>query len=248
MRPIGRHRRRVGVGLIGTVFVSAAFAGPPFATDDPVPTDHGHWEIYPYAAGSRTGDTTGGEAGLDVNYGAGEQLQLTVVVPASWESAGGTHFGMGTVQMAAKYRIANQASGAPVDIAVFPRVFIPAARDGPGSSEVAVLLPIWLGRAAGPWYAFGGGGYQVNPGHENKDFWTGGIALSRTVRAGLDMGAEIYGRTADVVGGNSFLGFNVGVVWSVSPNWSLLASGGPGLVNAREEGQYSFYLALRADY
>lgn len=27
------------------------WAGPPYITDDPVPTDTGHWEIYGFAAG-----------------------------------------------------------------------------------------------------------------------------------------------------------------------------------------------------
>jgi hypothetical protein len=248
MRSIGGRQRRIVAGIAGALFVSAAFAGPPFRTDDPVPTDYGQWEIYTFATGSRAGDTTSGAAGLDMNFGAGEQLQLTVVVPAAWESAAGTGFGMGTVEMAAKYRFASPANGAPVEIAVFPRVFLPTAREGLGSSEFAVLLPVWVGRAAGPWYAFGGGGYQVNPGHGNKDFWTGGVALTRALHEGVDLGAEIYGQTADAVGAKSFLGFNIGVVWSMSTHWSLLASGGAGLVHARQEGQNDYYLALRAEY
>jgi hypothetical protein len=247
-RSIGGSQRRIAAVFAGALFVPAAYAGPPFKTDDPVPTDRGHWEIYTYATGSRADDTTSGGAGLDMNYGAGEQLQLTVVVPAAWENAAGTTFGMGTVEMAAKYRFAGPASGSPVEIAVFPRVFLPTAHEGLGSSEVSVLLPVWLGRAAGPWYAFGGGGYQFNPGHGNKDFWTGGIALSRGLSEGVNLGAEIYGQTADAVDAKSFLGFNIGVVWSMSPHWSLLASGGAGLVHARQEGQNDFYLAFRADY
>src|SRR5689334_18599739 len=42
-------RRRAGSALAGTLAVAvaqAAFAGPPFLTDDPEPTDTGHWEIY----------------------------------------------------------------------------------------------------------------------------------------------------------------------------------------------------------
>ena len=27
---------------------TAAFAGPPYLTDDPIPTDTGHWEIYAF--------------------------------------------------------------------------------------------------------------------------------------------------------------------------------------------------------
>ena len=31
-------------------------AGPPFVTDDPVPTDPGHWEIYNFVSGVRAGE------------------------------------------------------------------------------------------------------------------------------------------------------------------------------------------------
>ncbi|MFO1394106.1 MAG: hypothetical protein U1F09_10140 [Steroidobacteraceae bacterium] len=248
MRPAAGRRRRL-VGALGcALFATVAIAGPPFVTDDPVPTDHGHWEIYAYGAGSRADDATSGEAGFDINYGAGEQLQLTLVLPAAWEGSLGGNLDTGTVQMAAKYRLTDPDGSFPVEVAVFPRVFLPTVRDGAGAPGVSVLLPVWLGRTAGPWYLFGGGGYQLNPGRGNRNFWTGGIAASRSVLRGLDLGAEIYGQTPDADGAQSFLGFNIGVVWSMSPRWSLLASGGAGLVHAHLQGQNDFYVGLRADY
>lgn len=234
--------------LAAALVAPAAFAGPPYVTDDPVPTEYGHWEIYQYASGSRAGDTTSGEAGLDFNYGGGEQLQLTVVIPAAWQRVDGTHVGMGMVQVAAKWRFALQSEGSPVDAAFFPRAFLPTAGDDFGSSNASLLLPVWLGREVGPWYVFGGGGFQINPGSGNRDFWTGGLALTRTLSDGVTIGGEFYGHTADANDAQSFLGANLGVVWSISPHWSLIASGGPGLVHAREEGRYDFYVAMLANY
>ena len=49
--------------------------------------------------------------------------------------------------------------------------------------------------------------------------------------------AEIIGR-----------GIALGVDYRLTPHWSLLASGGPGLKNAAAEGRWDFYLALKADY
>ena len=45
---------RLGRALVRLVLAGAAgpaFAGPPYLTDDPVPTDTGHWEIYAFTAG-----------------------------------------------------------------------------------------------------------------------------------------------------------------------------------------------------
>ena len=58
-----------------------ALAGPPFVSDDPEPTEAGHWEIYGFAAGAHMAGETDGAAGLDINYGGAKELQLTAVVP-----------------------------------------------------------------------------------------------------------------------------------------------------------------------
>jgi hypothetical protein len=40
----------------------------------------------------------------------------------------------------------------------------------------------------------------------------------------------------------------MGVTYRLSDHWSLLASGAPGVQNARREGRYAFYAWLKADY
>jgi hypothetical protein len=46
---------------------SAAVAGPPYQTDDPEPTEPGHWEIYNFIALDGRSGTIDGEGGLDLN-------------------------------------------------------------------------------------------------------------------------------------------------------------------------------------
>ena len=111
-----------------------------------------------------------------------------------------------------------------------------------------MLLPLWVGRDFGDWSAFGGAGYQFNSGDGARDFWTAGLALTRTLSARLTMGAELYGRTAAAVGARSLVAANFGLSFALRPHWSLLASAGPGLEHARAEGQYAFYVSLKADY
>jgi hypothetical protein len=50
---------------------ATAWAGPPFLTDDPEPTETGHWEIYaPLVEAEGQGSSFEGSAGVEINYGA----------------------------------------------------------------------------------------------------------------------------------------------------------------------------------
>ena len=226
----------------------AALAGPPYVTDDAEPTDTGHWEIYAFSDGSNAGGATTGEAGLDLNYGAAKDLQLTMVIPAAY-STGPGQVGVGQIELAAKYKFLHQGDGSLLpDVAFFPRAFLPTASRGLESDRLGILLPVWAEKDWGDWSLFGGGGWQYNPGPGNHDFWTGGLVVTRQVTKPLQLGAEVWAHTRDTAGGKDVAGVNVGADWRLTSHWSLLASGGPGLWNARQEGRWDFYLALKADY
>jgi hypothetical protein len=52
-----------------------------YVSDDPEPTDYGHFEIYTFNNGTATRDGAAGESGVDFNYGAAPDLQLTAPCP-----------------------------------------------------------------------------------------------------------------------------------------------------------------------
>jgi hypothetical protein len=54
---------------------------------------------------------------------------------------------------------------------------------------VTALLPVWAQKDMGPWSLFGGG-YAINPGDGNRNYWTGGIALTRQASKQLLLGVE----------------------------------------------------------
>ncbi len=243
----GKHRLAASAAaLIVLAAAQPTVAGPPYVTDDPEPTDTGHWEIYAFADGLDASGVTAGESGLDMNYGAARNLQLTLVLPAAYSTAGGGSAGFGTIEMAAKFRLLDAENGP--HLAFFPRIFLPTATGGLGSPRASLLLPIWVGQDWGPWSVFGGGGWQLNPGAGNHDFWTGGVAVTRDLTKTLSLGAEVWGHTRDATDGRDFAGVNAGLDWRLTGHWSLLASGGPGIVNGPSEGRWDFYLALKADY
>src|SRR3954468_5332342 len=72
----------IAAGFLAAEMPTApAFADPPFRTDDPEPVDFQHFEINLFSVGTKTADGwTGILPGLEVNYGALPNLQLSVVV------------------------------------------------------------------------------------------------------------------------------------------------------------------------
>lgn len=83
-----------------------AYAGPPFLTGDPEPTETSHWEIYaPMLDGEGSGSGIDGSFGAELNYGAAPGLQLTVGLPVDFTAGSGAiHAGVGDIELSAKYR------------------------------------------------------------------------------------------------------------------------------------------------
>jgi hypothetical protein len=233
--------------LAASLFTGPALAGPPYVTDDPQPTEQGRWEIYHFANGVHTDGDTSGEAGIDINYGGARDLQLTAVIPLGYDASDHGATGMGVVELAAKYKLLHQ-DGSGIDLAVFPRVFLPAPEARFGPRHVNLLLPVWMEKDFGPWAVFGGGGYTLNPGAGQRDFWTSGLTVTRQLSQKLQLGAEVYHQTREADDARDFTGMNLGMIYHMTEHWSLLASGGPGIQNARDQGRYDFYLALEATY
>jgi hypothetical protein len=231
--------------IIGSIFlpVASAHAGPPYVTDDPEPTDRGHWEVYGFASGMKIDGETEGEAGLDLNYGAAKDLQLTAVIPADFGSG---ETGLGDVEIAAKRRLLHQSTRLP-DLALFPQLTLPTGGRRFGERRPTLFLPIWAQKDFGPWSVFGGGGYRIRPGAGRPDVWETGVAASRAVGERLQLGLEAYHQTPEEHGGGAFTGLNIGGAYRMTDRWSVLFSGGPGLQN-RRQGRFRFYLGLKADY
>jgi len=238
--------RASGISVIALIaLVRPAWAGPPYVSDDPEPTDYGHFEIYAFSNGTATRHGTSGEAGIDFNYGAAPDLQLTAVLPGGFDSptAGRTTISLGNMEFAAKYRFLHQETFG-WDVAVFPRVFLPSGSRAVGQRHTSLLLPIWLEKDWGAWSTFGGGGCVINRGGGSRDFCLAGWALTRQVLPKLQLGVELYHRTADSIGRRETTGIGAGARYDLSENYHLLASIGPGIQNAPETNQYSWYAAL----
>jgi hypothetical protein len=231
--------------LLGILPVPA-LAGPPYDTDDPQPTDYRHWELYLFGAGARGGSTFDGSAGLDVNYGATRDLQLTATLPLNFARGAGAHTGIGDVELGVKYRFYHDDAGG-FSIAAFPRLILPSSGKRYGSGKTATLLPLWAQKDVGKWSLFGGGGYAINPGAGNRNYWQAAGAVTRELSSRLSVGGEVTHRGPDSVGARPTTTLGLGAIYRLKGPLSLLTSAGPSFAGHRGD-RYHVYVALGLTY
>lgn len=239
-RPIALTLLCAALAAAATPVMTSAWAGPPYLTDDPEPTDTGHYEIYAFGTGTTTAAGLAGESGIDFNYGGAPDLQLTAVLPLAYDETGRT--GLGNVELAAKYKFLHQDDFG-WDVSIFPRVFLPGATAGLDDDHAALLLPVWAQNDFGPWSLFGGGGCTLREGGYGNSC-EGGVALTRQVADGLRLGAEIYHTGADAGGGLASTSLGFGATYDLNEVLHLMGYWGPGLQNRNATARENWYTAL----
>jgi hypothetical protein len=231
------------VALLG--LAQPALAGPPYLSDDPEPTDYKHYEIYTFSNGTATQDGRSGAMGIDFNYGAAPNLQLTATLPAGFESptVGGARIGLSNIELAAKYRFLRQDTFG-WDVSIFPRVFLPSPSGGVGDRNPSLLLPIWVQKDwGGGWSTFGGGGCVFNADSAQNSCLAGWV-VTRKVLPKLQLGLELFHQTADSSGTPASSSLGIGVTYDVNDTYHLLGYVRRGIQNTNETDQYSWYAAL----
>ena len=116
-----------------------------------------------------------------------------------------------------------------------------------GAGHVTALLPVWAQKDFGPWSVFGGGGYAINPGTGNRNYWTGGVAFTRAVSQRLTLGLEGDRSGADSVTAGPVTSLGVGGIYDLPGPLRLLASGGPTFTDGGGRGFHAF-AALGLDF
>jgi hypothetical protein len=239
----------LGIALI--LVARSAQAGPPFRTDDPEPVELGHWEVYAFSAATHvSGDTAGILPGIEINYGAAPDLQLHVIAPLAFDapSGSGVKFGYGDTELGVKYRFVEEdEDGWRPQIGIFPLLEAPTgnAARGLGTGHPHEFLPLWLQKSIGRWLTYGGGGYWINPGAGNKNFWYVGWLLQYQLFDDLALGGELFHQTADTSDGKPSTGFNLGGIYDLTEHYHVLFSAGRGIENASTTNGFSYYFALQ---
>lgn len=225
---------------------SAAWAGPPFITDDPEPVDYRHGEFYVSSIYMNNRD---GKVGtlphFEFNYGAVPDLQLHILFPLAFAHTNGgpTMYGIGNTELGLKYRFIHENETTP-QVGAFPLVQLPTGdrERGLGSGHVQLFFPVWAQKSWGPWTTYGGGGYWINPGGGNKNFWQLGWLGQRDISKALTLGAEIFyfGKEAD--DGRDQTGYNIGGILNLSEDHHILFSAGSDIAG---NNRFSAYLGYQ---
>jgi hypothetical protein len=205
-------------------------AGPPFLTDDPEPVEYRHWEVYLAAQYKHDRDQDSSTLPhLEINYGAIPNVQIHLLAPLLYVNpeAQSSQYGYGDTEFGVKFRFIKETEYLP-QVGIFPLVLVPTGNENKslGNGRTQYFLPIWLQKSFGPWTTYGGGGYWINPGAGNKDWWQFGWQLSREINGYLTLGAEIFYRTAGTINSNDTTGYAVGAVINFTENHHGLLSAG----------------------
>ncbi|HLV79935.1 MAG TPA: hypothetical protein VKT32_06610, partial [Chthonomonadaceae bacterium] len=210
-----------------------ALAGPPFVTDDPEPVEFHHWEIYISSIYQHAfGGISGTLPHLEVNNGIAPNLQLHLIVPNAFSGMPGspTQYGLGDTELGVKWRFVQESKTTP-QIGIFPLLEAPTgdAGRGLGTGHLQTFLPVWIQKSWGPWTSYGGGGYWINPGAGNKNYWLTGWLLQKDLNAHWTLGGELFYTTSPAVGVRAQLDFNLGGYYNFDDGHHLLFSAGRSL-------------------
>lgn len=250
-------KNRFVVSGISALLLSAisgtVFAGPPFVTDDPEPTDYRHVELY--VAYEQTKTRSGLEGALpevELNVGAAPDLQLSVSLPLAFSRPMGApnREGLGDVSLGAKYRLLQESESTPM-AAFYPSVTVPGGNSklGLGSGASQIYLPFWIQKSWGEWQSYGGGGYLIDHGAGAKNHWFFGWQVQKNLSDKLYLGAELFHMTESAQGVGSTTGFNLGGGYSFTGNHHLVFSAGRGLSrNSERTNRFSSYLAYELTF
>jgi hypothetical protein len=118
------RRFAIAVSLAFAARVAFGQGGPPMITDDPGTPGNGKWENnFAITFEHRPDETAYEVPEIDLNYGVGEHIQLTLqTAPVLLKRSGlGLIGGLGGTEAAVKWRFLDQATSG-FDMSMFPRV------------------------------------------------------------------------------------------------------------------------------
>jgi len=235
--------------LICIFLVSPALAGPPFRSDDPEPGDYRHWEVDVASQGSFDRHATSITAPfVEIDYAIFPNVQAHLVTPFAYArpEGGPSHYGYSDTELGVKFRFMQETELCP-QVATFPLVELPTGDQdkGLGTGRVHVFLPLWLQKSWDPWTTYGGGGYWINPGSGNKNYWFFGWVIQRDLSERVSLGAEVFHQTPRERGGDSSTGFNLGATVNITETHHVLVSAGRDFAGPNHA---SFYLGYQLTF
>jgi hypothetical protein len=227
-------------------------AGAPFQTDDPSIVGRGQYEaLFFYQQTLAADGRSGVLPGVELHYGAAENVELDLAMSLAFDAPPGKRAerGYGDTELGLKYALIDETDALP-QIGFVPKLDLPTgnADRGLGSGGSAWFLPIWLEKTRGDLRAYGGGGYWINRGAGNRNYWLAGCEAEYRVSPRWTLGAEVFHTTPQKTDQRASTGFNVGGSYAIDPHAQWLFSLGRGLRNAGQTQRLSSYLGYQVNF
>jgi hypothetical protein len=145
----------IGLGVLFAIVDLRAQGGPPMITDDPGTPGPNKWEInLATAFEHRTSETAWDMPAIDLNYGVGERIQLTLqTAPVLLKRSGhGVIGGLGGTEAALKWRFLDEEKDG-VSVSTFPRIIFNvlqlSVRRGLAEDGTRFQIPVQIAKTFG---------------------------------------------------------------------------------------------------
>jgi hypothetical protein len=250
-QPRERSSRHLVLALTAAMLAVPVRAGAPFQTDDPVVVARDRSELLvSYRQTLAQDGRRGVLPSLELHHGALANLELDLVVPIAFHTPPGeqTRHGYGDTELGLKYGLVQETDATPL-IGFAPKLDLPTGNSdrGLGNGGAALFLPIWMQKTYGDFGAYGGGGYGINRGADNRNYWfVGGVVGYRIADRWL-VGVELFHTTPQTIAQRSSTGFNAGGAFQLTPHLQWLFSAGRAVRN-RETNRVSSYLGCQLSF
>jgi hypothetical protein len=225
--------------------------GPPMITDDPGTPGNKKWEInLAVAFGHRPNEASFDSPGIDLNYGVGENIQLTLQGgPALLKRSGhGLIGGLGGTEAAVKWRFLDEEKNG-FDMSMFPRIIFnitqSSVRRGLAEDGTRFQIPFQAAKKLGRFHIdaeFGPLASSVG-----RSEWLYGIVGGLEVSKATMLMAELHG-TSRMNFTRDVLAVNVGLRHEVTETRILIASLGHELRDSDQSLALIGYLGMQLLY
>jgi len=196
----------------------------------------------------REGETAGWAPNAEMNFSPTDRLQLHAMVPYAFDrvTGGTTHFGLGDVEAGVRYRFIDEdPEGLRPAVSFYPLVDFPTGSFSKnlGTGRTHAFLPLWVSKSFGAWIPFGGGGYWINPGPNNRDWLFAALGVVRVINDTWSLTGDVFHATSSKIGLRDQTGFDVGARVNITDHHHIIFTVGRGLENAAQTNEITSYLA-----